>query len=56
MQTHRLVRRTGCSVLPYDFLRRLGKIYMFVLVVGFGVASLFATGLLLVMQIIEDFR
>jgi hypothetical protein len=52
MQTH-LVRRTGYSVL---FLRRLGKIYMFLLVVGFGVASLFATGLLLVMQILEDFR
>ena len=29
---------------------------MFMLVVGFGVASLFATGLLLVMQVLEDFR
>jgi hypothetical protein len=29
---------------------------MFLLVVGFGVASLFATGLLLLMQILEDFR
>ena len=41
---------------PMTFLRRLGEIYMFLLVVGFGVATLFATGLLLVMQILEDCR
>jgi hypothetical protein len=29
---------------------------MFLIVVGFGVVTLFATGLLLVMQILEDFR
>jgi hypothetical protein len=29
---------------------------MFLLVVGFGIASLFATGLLLLMHILEDFR
>jgi hypothetical protein len=29
---------------------------MFLIVVGFGVVTLFATGFLLVMQILEDFR
>jgi hypothetical protein len=29
---------------------------MLSIVVGFGVGNLFATGLLLVMQILEDFR
>jgi hypothetical protein len=29
---------------------------MLSIVVGFGVVTLFATGLLLVMQILEDFR
>ena len=29
---------------------------MFSIVVGYGVGTLFATGLLLVMQLIEDFR
>jgi hypothetical protein len=29
---------------------------MFFIVVGFGVVTLFATGLLLMMQILEDFR
>jgi hypothetical protein len=29
---------------------------MFSIVVGYGVSTLFATGLLLVMQMLEDFR
>jgi len=29
---------------------------MYAIVVGYGVGTLFATGLLLVMQLIEDFR
>jgi hypothetical protein len=33
-----------------------GEIYLFSIVVGFGVVTLFATGLLFVMQILEDFR
>lgn len=47
-------RAVLCSPLP--FARRLGEIQMFLIVVWFGVVTLFATGLLLVMQIFEDFR
>ena len=33
-----------------------GENLMFSIVVGYGVGTLFATGLLLVMQLLEDFR
>ena len=33
-----------------------GEIYMLTIVTGFGVGTLFATGVLLVMQMVEDFR
>ena len=66
------MRRTGFSVLtltlrlalarrcsPYAGRRRrfpFRRNLMFSIVVGYGVGTLFATGLLLVMQLIEDFR
>jgi hypothetical protein len=33
-----------------------GEIYLFSILVGFGVGTLFATGLLFVVQMLEDFR
>lgn len=56
MQRIVLVRRTGCSLFTLTLRSLAGRIQMVLFFVGFGVATLFATGLLFVMQILEDFR